>query len=230
MSQNLNSAVAVIGIDIGKNTFHVIGLDDKGAIILRHKLSRGQVYARLANIPPCLIGIEEPLRAQSRWCKVSMFSDCARRRSAPPGPRIRYALIEPRKCGLLGDVLVSRSWQKIRNLVSMTKDRALPRCRIKTSRYRIPMQKLGRSFELSATDLVGYLNCRHLSELDRAVVEGRLGKPKAFDPLPRTESQPGSPRPLTALLGSYPRCCDPDRQSGNLAHDRISRLRCACRD
>jgi len=25
---------------------------------LRHKLSRGQVYARLANIPPCLIGME----------------------------------------------------------------------------------------------------------------------------------------------------------------------------
>jgi transposase len=43
--------IATIGIDIGKNTFHVIGLDDKGAIILRHKLSRGQVYARLANIP-----------------------------------------------------------------------------------------------------------------------------------------------------------------------------------
>ena len=27
MSQNLNSAVAVIGIDIGKNSFHVVGLD-----------------------------------------------------------------------------------------------------------------------------------------------------------------------------------------------------------
>jgi transposase len=51
------NVVATIGIDIGKNTFHVIGLDDKGAIILRHKLSRGQVYARLANIPPCLIGM-----------------------------------------------------------------------------------------------------------------------------------------------------------------------------
>ena len=50
--------IATIGIDIGKNTFHVIGLDDKGAIILRQKLSRGQVYARLANIPPCLIGME----------------------------------------------------------------------------------------------------------------------------------------------------------------------------
>ena len=29
MSQNLNSAVAVIGIDISKNSFHVVGLDDR---------------------------------------------------------------------------------------------------------------------------------------------------------------------------------------------------------
>src|SRR5262252_4759368 len=57
-----SNIIATIGIDIGKNTFHVIGLDDKGAIILRHKLSRGQVYARLANIPPCLIGMEACVR------------------------------------------------------------------------------------------------------------------------------------------------------------------------
>ena len=30
MSQNLNSAVAVIGIDIGKNLFDVADLDDRG--------------------------------------------------------------------------------------------------------------------------------------------------------------------------------------------------------
>ena len=58
MSQNLNSAVAVIGIDIGKNSFHVVGLDSRGAIVLRQKWSRGQVEARLANMPPCLIGME----------------------------------------------------------------------------------------------------------------------------------------------------------------------------
>ena len=58
MSQNLNSAVAVIGIDIGKNSFHVVGLDDRVAIALRQKWSRGQVEARLANMPPCLIGME----------------------------------------------------------------------------------------------------------------------------------------------------------------------------
>ena len=57
MSQNLNSAVAVIGIDIGKNSFHVVGLDDRGAIVLRQKWSRGQIEARLANMPRCLIGM-----------------------------------------------------------------------------------------------------------------------------------------------------------------------------
>ena len=45
------------------------------------------------------------------------------------------------------------------------------------------MKKTGSSFELSATDLVGYLNCRHLSGLDCAVAGGALGKPKVWDPL-----------------------------------------------
>jgi transposase len=51
-------SIATIGIDIGKNTFHLIGLDRKGAIVLRRKLSRGQVEDRLANMWPCLIGME----------------------------------------------------------------------------------------------------------------------------------------------------------------------------
>jgi transposase len=44
MSQIL-STVAVIGIDIGKNSFHVVGLDEDGAIVLRQKWSRGQIEA-----------------------------------------------------------------------------------------------------------------------------------------------------------------------------------------
>jgi len=58
MSEKLNTAVAVMGIDIGKNSFHVIGLDARGAVALRQKWSRGQVETRLANMPPCLIGME----------------------------------------------------------------------------------------------------------------------------------------------------------------------------
>jgi len=58
MSPKLNSGIAVIGIDIGKNSFHVVGHDKRGAIMLRQKWSRGQVETRLANLPPCLIGME----------------------------------------------------------------------------------------------------------------------------------------------------------------------------
>jgi transposase len=47
-----------IGIDTGKNTLHLIGLDDKGAIVLREKIARGRIAARFANVPRCLIGIE----------------------------------------------------------------------------------------------------------------------------------------------------------------------------
>lgn len=58
MPEKLNAAVAVIGIDIGKNSFHVVGLDQRGAIVLRQKWSRGQVEARFANMPRCLVGME----------------------------------------------------------------------------------------------------------------------------------------------------------------------------
>ncbi len=53
-----NTRFAVIGIDIGKNSFHVVGLDKRGAIALRQKWSRGQIETRFANMPPCLIGME----------------------------------------------------------------------------------------------------------------------------------------------------------------------------
>ena len=56
MAEVLKSVIAVIGIDIGKNSFHVVGLDGRGAVALRQRWSRGQVEARLANMPPCLIG------------------------------------------------------------------------------------------------------------------------------------------------------------------------------
>jgi transposase len=56
MSQNQDGIIAVVGIDIGKNSFHVVGSDKRGSIVLRQKWSRGQIEARLANLPPCLVG------------------------------------------------------------------------------------------------------------------------------------------------------------------------------
>jgi transposase len=47
-----------VGIDLGKNTFHVVGLDARGAITLHKKSSRNQLTTSLANIGPCVIGME----------------------------------------------------------------------------------------------------------------------------------------------------------------------------
>jgi len=57
-SQKTTGIVTTIGIDIGKNTFHLVGFDQRGAIILQQKVSRGQLERRVANIPRCLIGME----------------------------------------------------------------------------------------------------------------------------------------------------------------------------
>ena len=78
MSQTLNTAIAVIGIDIGKNSFHVVGLDARGAIVLRQKWSRGQVEARFANMPPCLVGMEACVGAHHLSRKLQGFGHDAR--------------------------------------------------------------------------------------------------------------------------------------------------------
>jgi len=54
------------------------------------------------------------------------------------------------------------------------------------------MKKTGESFQLSATDLVGFLNCHHLAVLDRAVTEGALPRPRVWDPLLQILSERGA--------------------------------------
>ena len=44
------------------------------------------------------------------------------------------------------------------------------------------MRRSGHGIQLSATDLVGHLNCRHLTSLDLAVAQGTLAKPASYDP------------------------------------------------
>ena len=78
MSEKLNSAIAVIGIDIGKNSFHLVGHDRRGAIVLRQKWSRGQVEAQLANLSPCLIGMEACVGAHHLSRKLHSLGHNAR--------------------------------------------------------------------------------------------------------------------------------------------------------
>jgi hypothetical protein len=47
-------AVIAIGIDMGKSTLHMVGLDSCGAIVLREKVSRGRIASRLVTLPPLI--------------------------------------------------------------------------------------------------------------------------------------------------------------------------------
>ena len=78
MPSTASAQIAVIGIDIGKNSFHVVGHDSHGAIVLRQKWSRGQIEARLANLPPCLIGMEACVGAHHLARKLTAFGHDAR--------------------------------------------------------------------------------------------------------------------------------------------------------
>src|SRR5450755_4905810 len=78
MSTKSNPTVATMGIDMGKNSFHVVGLDQRGAIVLRQRWSRGQIEARLANLPPCLIGMEACVGAHHRSRKLASLGHAAR--------------------------------------------------------------------------------------------------------------------------------------------------------
>jgi transposase len=57
MSSNRKTAPAsVIGIDIGKNSFHVVGQGQRGPIVLRQKWSRRTQRAQIeSGLPQCMV-------------------------------------------------------------------------------------------------------------------------------------------------------------------------------
>jgi hypothetical protein len=75
---NKSDPTATMGTDIGKNWFHVVGLDQRGAIVLRQKSSRRQIEARLANLPPCPIGMEACVGAHHLSRKLQSYRHDAR--------------------------------------------------------------------------------------------------------------------------------------------------------
>jgi transposase len=50
--------IKTLGIDLAKNVFHFCAMDEHGKVVLRKRLSRGKLLEFLANLPPCLIGME----------------------------------------------------------------------------------------------------------------------------------------------------------------------------
>ncbi len=54
MKHDLN----VVGIDLAKHLFHLVGMDARGKILLRQRLLRGEVIAVMAKLPRVTVGME----------------------------------------------------------------------------------------------------------------------------------------------------------------------------
>jgi transposase len=50
--------MSVLGIDIAKLVFHVVGMDDSGTVVLRKRCPRGALMPFIARLPPVVIGLE----------------------------------------------------------------------------------------------------------------------------------------------------------------------------
>ena len=57
------SQMSVIGIDIGKDVFHLVGFDVDGKIVLRKKIRRLALVPTFEKLPPCIVGMEACLSA-----------------------------------------------------------------------------------------------------------------------------------------------------------------------
>src|SRR5262245_3164128 len=50
--------IAVLGIDLGKNSCSVVGLDGSGKVILRRRMQRKTIVALTSKLSPCIIAME----------------------------------------------------------------------------------------------------------------------------------------------------------------------------
>lgn len=50
-------SIAVLGIDLGKNSCSLVGMDESGQVVLRRRMRRETVLAFGAKLPPCIIAM-----------------------------------------------------------------------------------------------------------------------------------------------------------------------------
>jgi transposase len=64
--------IRTLGIDLGKTSFHAVGFDARGSVVLRRRFSRPQLMRFLATLPSCLVGMEACCGAHhiGRQCAV----------------------------------------------------------------------------------------------------------------------------------------------------------------
>ena len=62
-SKQNSFALASVGIDIGKDVFHLVGFNTDGKIVLRRKIRRSALVNEFEKLPSCIVGMEACLSA-----------------------------------------------------------------------------------------------------------------------------------------------------------------------
>lgn len=77
-SKNDIASLVSIGVDIGKEVFHLVGFDGDGKLVLRQKIKRLALVSTFEKFPRCIVGMElsaldEHSRCTCRnWVVLSM--------------------------------------------------------------------------------------------------------------------------------------------------------------
>jgi transposase len=53
----MTQELSIVGIDIAKSVFHLVGMDERGKIIFRKRMTRGEVLAFMRTLPPVTVGM-----------------------------------------------------------------------------------------------------------------------------------------------------------------------------
>ena len=84
----------IVGIDLGKNWFHLVGLDDAGAAVFRKKMNRSQLAQFAATAPRCIVATES--------CPGSQV----------PGPRVYRGARGPASAGAICKALPKKQQER----------------------------------------------------------------------------------------------------------------------
>ena len=87
------SDVTTVGIDLAKNVFSLHGVDAEGAVVLRRSVNRAKLLELVAQLPPCLIGMEACSGAHEWARRFSRFGHTG----AADGTEVRRALSQERQ-------------------------------------------------------------------------------------------------------------------------------------
>lgn len=75
---NNSKEVSIVGIDLGKNVFHLFGVNSHGKPILKKKLKRSDFLNFIAQLPACLIGMEACGGSNYWHRQISQLGHCVK--------------------------------------------------------------------------------------------------------------------------------------------------------